>query len=72
MVYAFAIGGLKRLSALSDHFVLSQYGDMKTFKYTDVKKVGRFGPSRSAKLWVPIAATGGVIALLIVVASQTR
>ncbi|HYG99709.1 MAG TPA: hypothetical protein VD837_11305 [Terriglobales bacterium] len=63
-------GYISELNA--DDFVLSNYGHTNTFRYADVKKVGRFGPSRSAKVWVPIAITGGLLALLIGIASQTR
>jgi hypothetical protein len=54
----------------ADDFVLSN-GEVKRLKYADVRKVGRFGPSRSAKRWVAIGVTGGILGLLIGLASQT-
>jgi hypothetical protein len=55
----------------SDHFILSDFGRVNSYEYAEVKRVGRIGRSRSAKIWVPIAFLGGLIGLLLGLASQT-
>lgn len=63
-------GHLAELGA--DTFVLGDYGTSNTFSYSEVKKVGRIGPSRSAKVWIPVAFTGGLLGLLTLLASQDK
>lgn len=64
-------GHIAELAA--DSFVLADDGRSNTYSYSEVKKVGRFGPSQSTKRWVGLGVLGGLLGLTFwAAATQTR
>ncbi len=55
----------------AETFVLGNDGQSNRYSYSEVKKVGRFGPSRNAKKWVALGFLGGLLGLTFLMASQT-
>ncbi len=56
----------------ADTFVLGSDGRSETYRYAEVKKVGRIGPSPNTRMWVALGMVGGLLGLAFLAASQTR
>ena len=54
-------GHIAELAA--DNFVLADGATSNTFRFSDIKKVGGFGPSPSTRHWVGLAVLGGLLGL---------
>ena len=57
----------------AETFVLAGAGRPESYSYSDVKKVGRIGPSPDARKWVALGVLGGLFGFIFwAAATQTR